>query len=126
MRCAPGLLAFNQSLCIPCPPGYACTPQWIMRCALGTWSRMGAHGCTPCTQCPEGSFRIAPCAPEHDTECHRCMGGFVPRNDSCVVQDEEDDYGVALFLILVAEILLCATFCRWWKTSKYEPIPNYV
>jgi hypothetical protein len=44
------------------------------------------------------------------------MPGFEAVNDTCVIiSDMQDAHSVVLFLLVVAEILVCACAVSWWK-----------
>jgi hypothetical protein len=65
----------GQSLCLPCPPGYACMNSTTMtECVNGsTYSLGNAGSCTSCTTtCPAGTFQSSFCTTTQNTQCPQC------------------------------------------------------
>jgi len=74
--CAPGMLHYNATLCVPCPPGWRCLYGMPSPCAPGSWSAHGQSACQPCTECPNGTRLLVPCGGSDEGSCHACPKGF--------------------------------------------------
>jgi hypothetical protein len=82
--CASGEYSpIGETMCIPCPAGYACTTGKPVPCPLGTTAALGVGSCTACTgsncyfsgktsvACPSGTYISSA-----GRMCHLCPAGF--------------------------------------------------
>ncbi len=74
--CAPGMLHYNATLCLPCPAGWRCLYGMPSPCAAGSWAAHGQSACQPCAGCPNGTRLLVPCGGPDEGLCHACPKGF--------------------------------------------------
>ena len=126
--CPVGLIPWPEGacLCVPCPSGHTCGNGSIRACGPDTWSTAGNADCAPCSGCNDSLVVQFPCSRTTDTQCRQCHEGFRAANGTCsVVPAEAVDprYGVVIFLVLMVEVLVCASWWKWWITHKtYLPV----
>jgi len=91
-------------------------------CDAGHW--FNSSVCVPCMPCPPSSTVLVPCG-LNDTLCRRCLPGFSPGNQSCILHASiTETHAVLLFMLALCELLFCACWWRWWRLSHaYAKVP---
>ena len=90
-----------------------------MNCTAQQW--LNASACANCSTCSPPLVTAIPCRAAADTVCRTCLAGLAAVNDTCVVPQSSDDLrNVALFMLAVMEILVCACAWRWWARQRAD------
>jgi hypothetical protein len=86
----------------------------MTNCTLAQW--LNGTVCTNCTPCASPLVTARPCGPLADTACRLCTMGFEAVDDACVPEVEmQETHKAYLFILLAAEVLVCACAARWWR-----------
>ncbi len=86
----------------------------MINCTLSQW--LNATVCANCTACPSPLVTALPCSQFADSACRLCTMGFDPVDNECVPAVEmHETHNAYLFILLAAEVLVCACAARWWR-----------
>lgn len=133
--CAPGMLQYNATLCMPCPPGWKCVYGIPAPCPRGSWSARGHSACLPCADCPNGTRVLVPCGGPDEGLCHACPAGFAlnASTDTCIPPSLFGGGGAAYYstmldptvaaiilIVLMMEVAYVLCCWRWCSPSSYK------
>ena len=130
MFCPQGMFSYNETICLPCMPGYQCGSSMLgpVPCENDHWSGMGASVCSPCGLCSEPrQVLVTPCKPTLDTTCRFCLLGFMAENNTaCKLPPFHIDpvfvISATVLVSLFFQVLLCTV--SWYTYRKYRPLPR--